>query len=92
MNRQTDIQSSIDFIKLNLPERPVLIHNLDKINTGKWENRTYYRFVDSTDANQRGSQWIFKENIILEHPELGTLVLDILEHDKLGGIEFLKRL
>jgi hypothetical protein len=92
MKKETDIQNSIDFIKLNLSERSVLINNLEKIDTGKWENKAYYRFVASTNANQPGSQWIFKENIILEHPELGTLVLDILEHDKLGGIEFLSRL
>ncbi|MBP2615387.1 hypothetical protein H5J24_08240 [Chryseobacterium capnotolerans] len=92
MRRESDIQSSLDFIKLNLSERPFLINNLEKISTGKWESKAYYKFVDSTNANKPGSSWKFKENIILEHPELGTLILDILEHDELGGIEFLERL
>ncbi|WP_167498850.1 hypothetical protein [Chryseobacterium rhizoplanae] len=39
--------------------------------------------VDSTHAKKPGSKWIFKENIFPEHPESGTIVLDILEKDQL---------
>ncbi|MFS4472587.1 hypothetical protein [Chryseobacterium sp. T20] len=88
MNHKIDIQNVIEFIIYNLPEDSILKCNLENISPGKWHSKAYYQFVDSTHANTPGSKWIFKENIILEHPKLGTLVLDILEKDQLGGIEF----
>lgn len=90
MNPDIDIQNVIEFIICNLPEESFLTCNLENINSGKWQSKAYYQFIDSTDANKPGSKWIFKENIILEHPKLGTLVLDILEKDQLGGIEFIE--
>ena len=49
-------------------------------------------FVDPSRPNQAGSQWQFRENIILEHPEHGELVLDILTDNRVGAVEFLTRL
>ncbi|TXI96964.1 MAG: hypothetical protein E6Q35_06840 [Chryseobacterium cucumeris] len=88
MKIDIDIQNVIEFIIYILPEDSILKCNLENISPGKWHSKAYYQFVDSTHANTPGSKWIFKENIILEHPKLGTLVLDILEKDQLGGIEF----
>ncbi|PWW25390.1 MULTISPECIES: hypothetical protein [unclassified Chryseobacterium] len=88
MKLDIDIQNVIEFIIYSLPEDSILKCNLENISPGKWHSKAYYQFVDSTHANTPGSKWIFKENIILEHPKLGTLVLDILEKDQLGGIEF----
>ncbi len=85
-----DIQNVIKFITHGLPENSIIKRNLENSNTGKWHNKAYYQFVDSHHPNTPGSKWIFKENIILEHPKLGTLVLDILEKDQLGGIEFIE--
>ncbi|WP_404985699.1 hypothetical protein ACI513_00495 [Chryseobacterium sp. M5] len=90
MNRKIDIQEIIDFITFNLLKESHLRTNLNTIKFGKWESKAYYKFVDSTDANKPGSKWQFKENIILEHPKYKTIVLDILQDDQLGGIEFIK--
>lgn len=90
MNRDINIKEIIDFIKFNLPKESNLINNLEPIEPGKWESKAYYKFVDSTNTNQPGSKWQFKENIVLEHPKFKTIVLDILENDQLGGIEFIK--
>jgi hypothetical protein len=90
MNRDINIQEIIDFIKYNSPKESNLISNLETIESGEWESKAYYKFVDSANANQQGSKWQFKENIILEHPKFKTIVLDILENDRLGGIEFIK--
>ncbi|WP_300687578.1 hypothetical protein [Chryseobacterium sp.] len=89
MNKEIDIKNIIKFLKYNLPDKSLIRSNLDQINPGKWESKTYYKFVDSTSANQLGSELIFKENIIPEHPTLYTIVLDIIGHDQLGGIEFM---
>ena len=48
-------------------------------------------FVDPRRPNQPGSDWQFEENIILEHPTEGDLVLDILKGHRVGGVEFLGR-
>ena len=85
-----EIQNVIEFIIYSLPEDSIVKRNLESINSGKWKNKAYYQFIDSTHSNTPGSKWIFKENIILEHPKSGTIVLDILEKDQLGGIEFIK--
>ncbi|MDW9378944.1 hypothetical protein [Chryseobacterium sp. JV558] len=83
-----DIQNIIKFIIHSLPEDSIVKRNLENINSGKWRSRAYYQFIDSAHPNTPGSKWIFKENIILEHPQSGTIVLDILEKDQPGGIEF----
>ncbi|MCX8532263.1 hypothetical protein [Chryseobacterium luquanense] len=90
MNKNIDIKEIIDFIKINLPKESQLNINLNIIEIGEWKNKAYYKFVDSTNANKQGSKWQFKDNIILEHPKYGTLILDILKDDQLGGIEFFK--
>jgi hypothetical protein len=52
----------------------------------------YLYFVDPADANQPGSEWQIADNVRLEHPKEGTLVLDILADRRVGGIEFWGRL
>ena len=71
------------------PERPWLSVALSKCNKGRWESPAYLRFVEARNANQAGSEWQFEENIVLEHPEHGDLVLDILTEHRVGGVEFL---
>jgi hypothetical protein len=51
------------------------------------ETRAYVHFVDPAPP-----AWRFEGNIVLESPEHGTLVLDILEGEVVGGVEFLNRL
>lgn len=88
MNKDVNIEEIIDFIKSNLTNKVNLINNLETIESGEWESKAYYRFVDSKNANQSGPKWKFKDTIILEYPKHKTIILDILEDDHLGGIEF----
>jgi len=46
-------------------------------------------FVKPKRPNHPGSEWQFKENITLEHPEFGDIVLDVLKDGRIGGIEYL---
>jgi len=90
MNKKVNIQEVIDLIKINIPEKSSLKNSLETAKYGNWESEAYYRFVDSKNANKPGAEWQFKENIVFDHPQLGTIVLDILQDDRLGGIEFVK--
>jgi hypothetical protein len=48
--------------------------------------------VNSEKPNQKGSEWQFDENIILEHETEGTIVLDVLKDGRIGGIEFVSQI
>jgi hypothetical protein len=61
--------------------------------TRAWEeSRAYTRFVPAEHPNEPGSEWQFDRSVLLEHPAEGTLVLDVLQDGRIGGIEFLRRL
>ena len=74
------------------PARQDVINALQIAVNGHWESKAYFQFVDSSNANQSDASWQFKENIILEDSELGTIVLDLLKDGQIGGIEFIKML
>lgn len=80
----------IDLVKEQKPDRLDVIDALEKGIKGKWESRAYINFVSTKNANQEGSEWQFKENIVLEHDTEGTIVIDLLKNGKIGGIEFVK--
>jgi hypothetical protein len=56
------------------------------------ESNAYYRFVSPENANQPGAEWQFDQNIILQHPKEGMIVLDVLKGHRVGGVEFVDRL
>ncbi len=72
------------------PDRIDLIEQLNKFERRSWFRQAYIRFVNNSNPNQKGSEWQFAENIVLEHETEGTIVLDILKDGRIGGIEFLK--
>ncbi|HEX8319442.1 hypothetical protein [Longimicrobium sp.] len=74
------------------PDMPWLADALAACTRAAWESRAYVHFVDPADANQPGSAWEFEENVVLEHPREGTIVLDVLRGQRVGGAEFLKHL
>jgi hypothetical protein len=74
------------------PDLPWLADALAGCTRAAWESRAYVHFVDLGDANQPGSAWQFEENVVLEHPREGEIVLDVLRGQRVGGAEFLKHL
>jgi hypothetical protein len=74
------------------PDEPWLPAALERCTSAAVESRAYIHFVDSSNPNMPGSAWQFVENILLEHPTEGDIVLDILSDRRVGGVEFLGRL
>ena len=74
------------------PDLPWLSHALAACTQASVESAAYLRFVDPRNPNQPGSDWQFEENIILEDPNRGDVVLDILKEHRVGGVEFLAKL
>ena len=75
----------------NYPDQPWLAEALARCTQCAEESPAYLHFVDPADPNNPGSEWQFDENILLEHPQEGTLILDILRGQRIGGVEFLGR-
>jgi hypothetical protein len=44
-------------------------------------------FVSPENANMRGSDWQFSENVVLETYKAGEIVLDIMKDGRVGSIE-----
>jgi hypothetical protein len=65
---------------------------LSACKAARQESLAYIYFIDPTSPNEPGSGWQFQTNLMLEHPTEGDLVLDVLEGNRIGGVEFLARL
>jgi len=74
------------------PEFPWLSHALENCGAGTWESDVYVRYVSGRAANLPGAEWQFEKNVVLEHPDFGTVVVDVLTAHRLGGLEFLSRI
>ena len=82
----------VDWVRANRPELGWLADALSRCRRARQGGRAYLYFVAPADANQPGAEWQFAENVMLDHPTEGTLVLDVLSGRRIGGIEFLSRL
>ena len=74
------------WLKKQEPERKDIIKSLKKCPDGKGNG--YYKFTLPKKGN-KGAEWKFYENIVLEHEFLGFIVLDVLKNGRIGGIEFM---
>lgn len=87
-----EIEWLIELIHEQESNRFDLIEQLEKSAMKKWIRQPYIYFVSAERPNQPGSEWQFKESIVLEHKTEGTIVLDILKDGKIGGIEFVNQI
>lgn len=81
-----------DWVRAHRPDLPWLPSALARCTRAADGGRAYLYFVDPAGANEPGADWQLEENLTLEHPAEGTLVLDVLAGRRVGGIEFLRRL
>ncbi|MEJ7808525.1 MAG: hypothetical protein WKG03_21710 [Telluria sp.] len=86
-----DPRMLIEDARAQAPMFPWLPAALDRCAAGEWESRAYVRYVSSVAPNQPGSDWQFEKNIVIDHNELGTVVIDVLRGDLIGGIELVDR-
>jgi len=69
------------------PGEPWLADALARSTRGAWECEAYLYFIDP-----KARVAAFGENVVLESPTEGDLVLDILVDRSVAGVEFLSRL
>lgn len=90
--RSYDPSWLVELARTQVPERPLLADALEKCTRAKYESDAYLHFVSGRRPNQPGSAWQFHENVTLEDPDQGELILDVLQDGRVGGVEFLSRL
>ena len=90
MREPVNIKEIIELVEKQEPDRQDIILALTNAIGGYWESNAYYRFVNSKNANEKGAEWQFEENIVLKDEKLGTIILDYLKNKQIGGIEFLE--
>jgi hypothetical protein len=82
----------VEWVRANRPDLPWLADALAKCTHAASDGRAYLYFVDPSDAGEPGSAWVLDETLRLDSTPRGTLMLDILQDRRVGGIEFLARL
>ena len=82
----------IDIANEQIPDKPEIILALSNCVKAKTESKAYIYFVNGDNPNEPDSEWQFKENIVLEDKTHGTIILDVLKGNQIGGVEFLKYL
>jgi hypothetical protein len=88
IEKYISISEIIELIEQQEPTRQDIILGLLNCVGGQWRGRAYYQFVDSTNANQFGAEWQFEDSLVVEHPKKGTIIIDKLKDNRIGGIEF----
>lgn len=88
MNEYINIKEIIEILEQQEPLRKDVIKALTECKDGQWRGNGYFQFVDNTNANQIGAEWQFEDNIVVEHPKKGTIIIDFLKNKKIGGLEF----
>jgi hypothetical protein len=82
----------VELARSRRPDLPWLAEAFARCIRCRVESEFYVRFVDSDRANQPGSDWQFRENLFLDDPTEGNLVVDVLQDGRVGGIEYYDRL
>ena len=82
----------VELAKAQLPEEPWLPGALAACTMARQESEAYIHFVDRSEPDGLASEWAEQTDLILKHPTEGELVLDILEGNRVGGVEFLAKL
>jgi len=79
-------------VQLAREQLPELVDALSRCTRASVDCVAYLRFVPGERANRPGSEWQSDRAEVLEHPEHGCLILDVLQDGRIGGVEFYDRL
>ena len=82
----------VDLAKEQLPEEAWLPAALAACTMARQESPAYIHFVKPADSDEPISEWEVQTDLHLKHPTEGDLVLDVLEGNRIGGVEFLEKL
>jgi hypothetical protein len=70
---------------------PWVLDALSRCTTAVSVSSAVVHFVNPENPNQSGSEWQFRENVVLDTDQ-GDVVLDIMKDGRVGAVEFVARL
>jgi hypothetical protein len=79
----------VNLLQQQLPDKTELADAVKNCRRGVWQNKGYIYFVSPKNPDLPGSEWQFKENVIVEDEARGAVVIDILQDGRVGGLQFL---
>ncbi len=82
----------VELAKQQLPEEAWLPAALAACTMARQDSPAYIHFVTKSDPEEPSSEWQAQTDLTLKHPTEGELLLDILEGNRVGGVEFLAKL
>ena len=82
----------VELAKEQLPDEKWLPAALAACTMAMQESDAYIHFVKGEDSDEPASEWEVQTDFNLKHPTKGDLVLDVLEGNRIGGVEFLDKL
>jgi hypothetical protein len=82
----------VDLAKEQLPGETWLPAALAACTTARQESDAYIHFARAAGSDEPVSEWEIQTDLTLKHPTEGDLVLDVLEGNRIAGIEFLAKL
>lgn len=81
----------IEASRYRFDEYPWLEEALQKCIKAKERNNWYTYFVNNKNPNKPKSEWQIQQSITIEDTPEGDVIIDIVKHNRVGGIEFLTR-
>ena len=82
----------VELAKEQLPEEAWLPAALAACTMARQESDAYIHFAKPADSDEPISEWQVQTDLTVKHPTEGELVLDILQGNRVGGVEFLAKL
>ena len=86
-----DTSELVELARRTLPEQLWVADALARCSDALVATPYHVYFVDSSRPNEPGSEWQFRENVVLESPTEGDIILDVLKDGRIGALEFLGR-
>jgi hypothetical protein len=69
------------------PDAPWLADALALCRRAVGAGSAYVHFASAEHANRPGAEWQYRESMDLDDPEVGMVVVDVLQDGRIGGIE-----
>ena len=90
--RKFDPQPLMKLAEEQFPEQSWLVESLSLcVKVADDGNGTYFYFTPREAASDGQTEWEFQKNISLRDPNFGELILDVLQNNRIGGIDFIEK-
>ena len=87
-----DPQWLVELAREQHQDKHWLAEAFSKCTRAQTGGRAYVYFVDHSNPNKPCSEWQFDQNLTLDHPDRGEIIVDVLKGQRIGGIELMNEL